>query len=45
MDPTPSFDELFAAEFTAVERTVYLIVHDREMGLPLTRWDAPLDVP
>ena len=37
MDPTPSFDELFAAEFTAVERTVYLIVHDREMAKELTQ--------
>lgn len=35
--PTPSFDEIFVAEFTAVERTVFLIVHDREVAKELTQ--------
>jgi RNA polymerase sigma-70 factor (ECF subfamily) len=37
MDPTPGFDELFVAEFTAVERTVFLIVHDREVAKEVTQ--------
>ncbi len=36
-DPAVSFDEIFVAEFTAVERTVYLIVHDRELAKELTQ--------
>jgi RNA polymerase sigma-70 factor (ECF subfamily) len=36
-DPTPTFDEVFTAEFTAVERTVFLIVHDREMAKEVTQ--------
>lgn len=37
MDTTPSFDELFVAEFSSVERTVYLIVHDREIAKEITQ--------
>ena len=37
VDPTPSFDEIFVAEFTAVERTVFLIVHDREVAKEVTQ--------
>ena len=37
VDPTPDFDEIFVAEFTAVERTVFLIVHDRELAKELTQ--------
>lgn len=37
MDPTPGFDELFVAEFPAVERTVFLIVHDREVAKEVTQ--------
>jgi RNA polymerase sigma-70 factor (ECF subfamily) len=36
-DPLLSFDDVFVAEFTAVERTVFLIVHDREMAKELTQ--------
>jgi RNA polymerase sigma factor (sigma-70 family) len=37
VDPTPAFDEVFASEFPSVERTVFLIVHDREMAKELTQ--------
>jgi RNA polymerase sigma factor (sigma-70 family) len=37
VDPTPSFDEIFVAEFNGVERTVFLIVHDREVAKELTQ--------
>jgi RNA polymerase sigma-70 factor (ECF subfamily) len=36
-NPLVGFDEIFAAEFTAVERTVFLIVHDRELAKELTQ--------
>jgi len=36
-DPTPAFDEVFVSEFPSVERTVFLIVHDREMAKELTQ--------
>jgi RNA polymerase sigma factor (sigma-70 family) len=36
-DPSVTFDEVFAAEFTAVERTVFLIGHDREMAKEVTQ--------
>ena len=35
--PTPDFDDLFVAEFSAVERTVFLIVHDREVAKEITQ--------
>lgn len=37
MEPTLSFDDVFIAEFTAVERTVYLVVHDRELAKEITQ--------
>jgi RNA polymerase sigma-70 factor (ECF subfamily) len=36
-EPTPGFDEVFVAEFPSVERTVFLIVHDRETAKELTQ--------
>jgi RNA polymerase sigma factor (sigma-70 family) len=37
VEPTLSFEEVFVAEFPAVERTVFLIVHDREMAKEVTQ--------
>jgi len=37
VDPTPGFDEIFVAEFAAVERTVFLVVHDRELAKEVTQ--------
>lgn len=37
VDRTTSFDEVFVAEFTSVERTVFLIVHDREVAKEVTQ--------
>jgi DNA-directed RNA polymerase specialized sigma24 family protein len=36
-DSIASFDEVFVAEFAAVERTVFLVVHDRELAKELTQ--------
>jgi hypothetical protein len=37
VDRTWNFDEVFVAEFTAVERTVFLIVQDREVAKDVTQ--------
>ena len=37
VDQTPGFDEIFVAEFAAVERTVFLIVRDREVAKEVTQ--------